>query len=126
MLRRSALDQVGLLDDQYFMYTEEVDLCHRLAQAGWELWYEPRAVVTHFGEASSRQVREEMYLQLYRSKVQFYRKFGGRQRVGLYKALVALAYAPRAVAASLAGLIRPALRPQANLFRRFLLELPRM
>jgi len=126
LLRRSALDQVGLLDDQYFMYTEEVDLCHRLAQAGWELWYEPRAVVTHFGEASSRQVREEMYLQLYRSKVQFYRKFGGRQRVGLYKALVALAYAPRAVAASLAGLIRPALRPQANLFRRFLLELPRM
>ena len=40
------------------MYTEEVDLCYRLAQAGWTLWYVPAAVVTHFGEASSRQAAE--------------------------------------------------------------------
>lgn len=57
----------------------------------------PQAVVTHFGEASSKQASEAMYLQLYRSKVQFYRKFGGRPRVALYKALVALAYLPRLV-----------------------------
>jgi len=126
LLRRAALDQVGLLDDRYFMYTEEVDLCYRLAQAGWELSYVPQAVVTHFGEASSKQVREEMYLQLYRSKVQFYRKFGGRQRVALYKALVALAYLPRFVAAGLASLFRPDWRRQARLFRRLLLDLPRM
>jgi N-acetylglucosaminyl-diphospho-decaprenol L-rhamnosyltransferase len=120
LLRRAAIDQVGLLDDRYFMYTEEVDLCYRLAQAGWGLWYEPRAVVTHFGEASSKQVREEMYLQLYRSKAQFYRKFGGRPRVELYKALLALATLPRAAAASLAGTTpsrlaatRPALSPAA-------------
>ena len=49
----SRLDQVGLLDERYFMYTEEVDLCYRLAQAGWGLWYVPAAVVTHFGEAST-------------------------------------------------------------------------
>ncbi len=36
LLRRAALDQVGLLDDRYFMYTEEVDLCYRLAAAGWD------------------------------------------------------------------------------------------
>lgn len=126
LLRRAALDQVGLLDDQYFMYTEEVDLCYRLAQAGWGLWYVPEAVVTHFGEASSKLVREEMYLQLYRSKVQFYRKFGGRPRVARYKALVALAYLPRAAAAGVASLARPAWRPQARLFRRLLAELPGM
>ena len=71
------------------MYTEEVDLCHRLAEAGWELWYVPAAVVTHYGEASSRQVREAMYLQLYRSKIQFYRKFGGNHRADLFKRLAA-------------------------------------
>ncbi len=126
LLRRAALDQVGLLDDRYFMYTEEVDLCYRLAQAGWGLWLTPQAVVTHFGEASSKQVREEMYLQLYRSKVQFYYKFGGRPRVALYKALVALAYLPRLAAAGLASPVRPAWRPQARLFRRLLTELPGM
>ena len=76
------------------MYTEEVDLCYRLAQPGWELWYVPAAVVTHYGEASSRQVGEAMYLQLYRSKIQFYRKFGGERRARLAKTLLALAYAP--------------------------------
>jgi N-acetylglucosaminyl-diphospho-decaprenol L-rhamnosyltransferase len=126
LLRRAALDQVGLLDDRYFMYTEEVDLCYRLAQAGWGLWLAPQAVVTHFGEASSKQVREEMYLQLYRSKVQFYRKFGGWSRVALYKALVGLAYLPRAAAAGVVSLARPAWRPQARLFRRLLAELPGM
>lgn len=126
LLRRAALDQVGLLDDRYFMYTEEVDLCYRLAQAGWGLWVTPQAVVTHFGEASSKQVAEAMYLQLYRSKVQFYRKFGGRPRAALYKALVFLAYLPRLAAASVASLVRPAWRPQARLFRRLLAELPGM
>ena len=125
-VRRAALNQVGLLDDQYFMYTEEVDLCYRLAQAGWELCYVPQAVVTHFGEASSRQVQEEMYLQLYRSKVQFYRKFGGRPRVRQAKALLALAYAPRWAAASLAAPLRPSWRTRAHTYRRLLAELALM
>jgi len=126
VLRRSALHQIGLLDDRYFMYTEEVDLCHRLAQAGWQLWYVPQAVVTHFGEASSRQVREEMYIQLYRSKLQFFRKVGGQASARQAKALLALAYAPRAALASAAALIDPAWRARARTYRRLLAELPGM
>lgn len=80
LLRRAALDEVGLLDDRYFMYTEEVDICYRLARAGWTLWYVPAAMATHHGEASSRQVARAMYVQLYRSKVQFYRKVGESER----------------------------------------------
>ena len=56
LLRSEVLNQVGLLDDQYFMYTEEMDLCYRLLEAGWELWWVPGAKVKHYGEASSRQV----------------------------------------------------------------------
>lgn len=126
LLRRSALHEVGLLDDRYFMYTEEVDLCYRLTQAGWQLWYVPRAVVTHFGEASSRQVREEMYLQLYYSKLQFFHKFGGEKRVRQAKALLALAYAPRVVIASSAALASPTWRPRARTWRRLLAELAGM
>jgi N-acetylglucosaminyl-diphospho-decaprenol L-rhamnosyltransferase len=101
MLRRTALDQVGPLDERYFMYTEEVDLCHRLSQGGWQLWYVPAARVTHYGQASSRQVPREMFLQLYRSKVQFYRKVGGEALASKFKDRVRMAYLPRRALATL-------------------------
>ena len=97
------------------MYTEEVDLCYRLDQEGWQLWYVPTAVVTHFGGASSRQNAEKMYLELYRSKIQFYRKFGGPRAARRFKIMVTIAYAPRAV-----------LRPRNHTYRRLLANLRTM
>jgi len=126
LLRRQALDQVGLLDESYFMYTEEVDLCYRLARAGWQLWWIPQATVVHYGEASSRQVARAMYVQLYRSKVQFYRKFGGDSRADFFKRLVRLAYWPRLVVAAMGAPLSPRLADQANTFRLLLAELPDM
>jgi N-acetylglucosaminyl-diphospho-decaprenol L-rhamnosyltransferase len=126
MLRRTALDQVGLLDESYFMYTEEVDLCYRLAQAGWEIWWTPAAKVIHYGQASSKQVAEAMYVQLYRSKVQFYRKFGREPRAAEFKRLVRLAYIPRYTVAKLGSSFSPRLSRQARTFRRLLAELPGM
>ena len=125
LLRRAALDEVGLLDESYFMYTEEVDLCYRLAQADWQLWWVPAAQVIHYGEASSRQVAQSMYVQLYRSKIQFYRKFGGERRAALFKSLLRLAYWPRfGIAAAGASFGRGA--TQVGTYRRLLAELSRM
>ena len=126
LLRRKALDQVGLLDEQYFMYTEEMDLCYRMMQAGWELWWVPQAVVAHYGEASTRQVAEEMYVQLYRSKAQFHRKFGGGRRAAHFARLVAFAYWPRWAIARLMAPLWPDLAVRAQTFRRLLAELPTM
>lgn len=126
MLRSEALDEVGLLDDRYFVYTEEMDLCYRLLQADWELWWVPQAVVTHYGEASSRQMAREMYVQLYRSKVQFYRKFGGPRRADRFKRLMRLAYLPRLAVAILCAPFLPSLLPRARTYRRLLAELPGM
>lgn len=126
LLRRAALDQVGLLDEQYFMYTEEMDLCYRLLQAGWHLWWVPQAVVTHYGEASSKQMAENMYVQLYRSKVQFHRKFGMDRRANRFKRLVALAYWPRWAIAALVAQFRPQTATRARTYRRLLAELPTM
>jgi GT2 family glycosyltransferase len=126
LLRREALDQVGLLDEGYFMYTEEVDLCYRLARAGWQLWWLPQAVVVHHEAQSSRQAAEPMYLQLYRSKVQFYRKFGGPRRAERFKWLLRLAYWPRLTVAGLGAAFSPSLADRARTFRRLLAELPGM
>jgi GT2 family glycosyltransferase len=126
MLRRETLDQVGLLDSRYFMYTEEMDLCYRIGQAGWKLYWVPEAQVIHYGEGSTRQMAEEMYVQLYRSKVQFHRKTGGDGRARLFKALMAAAYSPRLVVATVVTPFRSAWAVRARTFRRLLGELATM
>lgn len=123
MLRREALEQVGLLDERYFMYTEEMDLCYRLLQAGWELWWVPQAAVTHYGEASTRQIADDMYVQLYHSKAQFHRKFGGEREAGRFRRLLWLAYVPRWAAASWGSVLVPELAGRARTYRRLLREL---
>lgn len=126
VLRRRALDEVGLLDDRYFMYTEEMDLCCRLLEAGLKLWWVPQAEVVHYEGASSKQIEEAMYIQLYRSKVQFHRKFGGERRAQLFKRLVRIAYFPRLLAASALRLWSPQMAGRARTYRRLLAELPGM
>jgi GT2 family glycosyltransferase len=108
------------------MYTEEMDLCCRLSQAGWQLWWVPRAVVTHYGEASSSQVAEEMYLELYRSKVQFHQKFGGPRQAVRFKRLMQLAYLPRWAATTLVSTVSPSCTARARIYRRLLAELKDM
>lgn len=78
LARRDALDQVGLMDEGYFMYSEEPDWCLRMGRAGWEIWYTPDARITHLGGQSTDQVKFAMVEALYRSKVRFFRKHYGR------------------------------------------------
>ena len=53
MLRADALREVGLFDDGFFLYFEEVDLMHRLTRAGWQIWHEPESHVMHIGGVST-------------------------------------------------------------------------
>ena len=72
MLRRSALTQVGLLDEEYFIYGDEADLQYRLRRSGWKIYYIPQAQTIHFGGRSmNRWARRKM---VYRGKILFYRK----------------------------------------------------
>jgi hypothetical protein len=53
MIRLEALKQVGLFDDGFFLYWEEVELMHRMMRAGWSIWHEPNSRVVHEGGAST-------------------------------------------------------------------------
>jgi GT2 family glycosyltransferase len=75
LLRGEALQEVGLLDEGYFMYVEEVDLCYRLKQAGWEVWHVPGAQVLHYGGQSTRQLPERMFVELHRSRYRFFHRY---------------------------------------------------
>lgn len=72
MVRRVALEQVGLLDEQYFVYGDETDLQFRLKQAGWQVYYLPRAPIIHYGGRSMNRWRRRRLV--YRGKLLFYKK----------------------------------------------------
>ncbi len=77
LARREALDQVGLLDDGYFMYSEELDWCRRAKAAGWKVVYFPEAQVIHYGGQSSEQVKAFQIIRFNRSKIRYFRKYHG-------------------------------------------------
>jgi GT2 family glycosyltransferase len=110
MLRREALDRVGLLDDEYFIYGDEADLQYRLKQAGWEIFYLPQATTIHYGGRSmDRWKRRKM---VYRGKMLFYEKqYGPVQTSALRLMLGSLSLAKLAVWGSAA--IFPARRERA-------------
>lgn len=89
LARRSAIEQAGPMDEQFFMYNEEIDWCMQMWRAGWEVWYLPEARITHYGGQSTRQVRHAMVQALYRSKVRFFRKhYGHASAIALQSAFV--------------------------------------
>lgn len=84
LLRREAIEQVGGLDEQFFMYSEEVDLCYRLWRAGWSVCFVHTATAMHLWGGSARRVPAETFLRLYRSRVQFFQKhYGEATALGL-------------------------------------------
>ncbi len=78
MARREAVAQVGLLDEGYFMYSEELDWCRRFRDAGWRVVYLPTAQVIHYGGKSSEQVIAARHIHFQTSKVRYFRKYHGR------------------------------------------------
>jgi N-acetylglucosaminyl-diphospho-decaprenol L-rhamnosyltransferase len=77
MLRRQVIAQVGLLDERFFMYSEEMDWCLRIKQAGWCVVYLPLARVVHHEARSSDQVVAAKHIHFQSSKVQYTRKHFG-------------------------------------------------
>ena len=74
MLRREAIEQVGLLDENFFMYFEDMDYCLRLRSAGWKLYYLPAGEIVHLvGQSSGGRMRDYS-IHSYRSLFYFYRK----------------------------------------------------
>lgn len=89
MLRRSVLDEVGPMSEDFFLYYEELDWCERIRQAGWEVWTEPRARVYHKESAAVQQLGGLKTYYLNRNRVWFMRRhYGGLQLVGFYTFLL--------------------------------------
>ncbi len=85
LVRREVMDEVGLLDERFFIYSEDDDWCFRIRQAGWQICYLLNVRIIHYGGQSTRQESAEMFLQLYKNRFLFYRKNYGQLKASFLK-----------------------------------------
>lgn len=78
VVRREALDQVGLLDKDFFMYKEDFDLCRRFGEAGWYVVYFPEAQAVHYGGGSSSNAPANFTIEGPRAQIQYWKKHHGK------------------------------------------------
>ncbi|MBW3624944.1 MAG: glycosyltransferase [Armatimonadetes bacterium] len=96
LLRRECLDGIGLLDEAFFMYCEDVDICYRAWQQDWKVRYCPDAVITHLIAQSSDQNAAAMLMERHRSMYRFFRKHYAAQTHPLAWPLIVAGLSARA------------------------------
>ncbi len=114
LVRKEALDRVGLFDERFFMYAEETDLCRRLARAGWETWYTPACRVVHHGGASGSAATPGHFLY---ARELYYQKWYGTYGVIILRASQMLGATLRLLAFGVLFLLKPRPANRAQLRR---------
>jgi len=77
MVRRETMEQVGLLDEDYFLFLEETDWCYRIKRAGWKVCHLPQAEIYHLQGKSAEKDKKRAKVEYYRSRYQFFKKNRG-------------------------------------------------
>ena len=92
MARREAVEAAGLLDEQFFMYSEEMDWCLRITKHGWRVVYLPAARVMHLAARSSEQVMAAQHIYFHSSRVAYARKHFGALKGELLRLFLLATY----------------------------------
>jgi GT2 family glycosyltransferase len=99
LIRRAALAEVGLFDEGYWMYMEDLDLSYRFAERGWLTWYEPSVTVMHVKSATSGRYRQpKLNYAFHYGMFRFYRKFYADGHAHAFNALIYLGIAAKLTA----------------------------
>ncbi|WP_169805925.1 glycosyltransferase family 2 protein [Azohydromonas lata] len=88
LARRSAIDTVGLLDEAFFIYGEDMDWCKRFWSAGWPIVYVPFTASVHYGGASSANAPQRFFVEMQKADLQYWIKHHSAGAVFMYKAIV--------------------------------------
>jgi N-acetylglucosaminyl-diphospho-decaprenol L-rhamnosyltransferase len=105
LVRREAIEEVGLLDKDFFMYSEELDWCRRAKERGWKTVYLPTARVIHHGGQSSEQVKSFQHIQFQRSKIRYFRKHHGSWQAEILRLFILVAYLYQLIVEALKWLV---------------------
>jgi GT2 family glycosyltransferase len=89
LVRKKAIDEVGMFDERYFFFFEETDWAHQMKKAGWKIFHVPTAFIYHLqGQSIGRDVRSR--IEFYRSRYQFFRKWKSRPYFILVSAVIVI------------------------------------
>jgi GT2 family glycosyltransferase len=116
LTRREVIAAVGLLDEGYFMFNEEVDWADRIVAAGWQVGYLRSAAIVHYGQASSKQRPNRMIPQLYQSKLRYFRRRGHTASLLPFRGAILLSAGMKALWNGLFSLWKPPCRQEARLW----------
>ncbi len=100
IVRRQAAREIGWFDPQFFVYSDEVDFCKRLADNGWHTLYVPGAAAIHHEQLSTGDVPERRIIELSRNRDRYMRKHHSALSAAIVRWLTAWTYAVRAVVAN--------------------------
>ena len=114
MVPRAIYEEIGGLDEGYYMYSEELDWCRRIKATGRRVVYFPAAQVTHHVGKSSEQAVTARHINFQRAKLRYFRKYHGRVLAGAMRVFLLSNYAWQLILEGAKGLLgsKPALRRQ--------------
>lgn len=87
LIRRKAIEEIGLLDEKFFMYYEDADLCYRLRERGWKIFYFPFFEIIHYGE-SSGEFNPHTFIERHKSMQYFFNKHRGKKAVFMLRLII--------------------------------------
>ncbi len=117
LARREAVEKVGMLDERFFFYAEDVDWCKRFREAGWKVMFMPRATATHFGGGSSSNAPLRYSIELLRANLIYWNKHHGFLGKCAYHLLSILYHCFRLLPRALVKMVRLKARDGDNKFR---------
>jgi len=113
VVRREALEQVGVLDERFFIYGEDIDWCRRFRDAGWRNVFFAEAGSVHYGGASSAAAPVRFYIEMQRANLQYWQKHHSRMSLFLYCGIVFLHQSLRTVGYTASFLMKANTRSRA-------------
>jgi GT2 family glycosyltransferase len=105
MTRKTILDEVGPLDADYFMYSEELDWCKRIKMAGWRVVYFPEAKIIHYEGKSSEQAVTARHINFQRAKLRYFHKYHGMMIMILLRIFLLLNFVWQLALEAIKGLV---------------------
>jgi hypothetical protein len=113
IVRREAMEQVGLLDEDFFIYGEDLDWCKRFKNTGWEVGFYPESEAIHFGGASSSKAPIRFYIEMQKADLHYWEKHHGNIGRTAYAAIIILRHSLRLVLMTLQYFVCPSKRENA-------------
>lgn len=90
LVRREAINQIGLMDPRYFVFGDDPDWCYRFSKAGWKIFFTPEPRIIHYGGQTTKKMADKFILQLYGSHLIFMKLHRSKLSFPIARVLIAL------------------------------------